>query len=187
MSPYPALRGRPHVDTRTISRALLACGALHPLVYPVANDLIAATIYDGYSRVDQAISELSATNAPSKQFLAAMLPVFSLLAIGSGIGVGRVAGQSRALSVTGACARGAGRRLPVVAALSDDLARGDGGGRYGRQRRRAPRPDRGLDPAHRGRDGLQRRCPRLELPRLHDRSCRDRAGLRRSARWASAL
>jgi hypothetical protein len=81
--------------------ALLACGVAYPLAYIVANDVVAAAIYDGYSRVDQAISELSATEAPSKAFLTAMLPVFTLLLIGFGIGVWGAARRGAALRVTG--------------------------------------------------------------------------------------
>ncbi len=81
--------------------ALLACGLLYGLTYMLANDVIAATIYDGYSRLDQAISELSGTDAPSKAFLTAALPVFTLLVIGFGIGVWKAAEESRTLRVTG--------------------------------------------------------------------------------------
>lgn len=38
---------------RTLRTLLLACGALFGLAYVVANDLVAATIYDGYSRIDR--------------------------------------------------------------------------------------------------------------------------------------
>lgn len=81
--------------------ALLVCGVLYAVAYIVANDVIAASIYDGYSRLDQAISELSATNAPSRPFLGAMLPVFVLLLAGFGVGVWKEAGPRRALRVTG--------------------------------------------------------------------------------------
>lgn len=40
---------------------LLASGLLYAALYPIVNDLIAATLYDGYSRMDQAVSELSGT------------------------------------------------------------------------------------------------------------------------------
>lgn len=83
------------------TKVLLAGGIAYGVLYVVANDVIAATIFDGYSRVDQAISELSGTQAPSRPFLTAMLPLFALVVIGFGIGVWKAAQQSRALRVTG--------------------------------------------------------------------------------------
>ncbi|WP_432479303.1 DUF998 domain-containing protein [Nocardioides sp. GXQ0305] len=73
------------------TRALLACGLVYALLYPVANDVVAASIHDGYSPVSQAVSELSATGAPSRPFLVWVLPVFSLLQIGFGLGMWRAA------------------------------------------------------------------------------------------------
>jgi hypothetical protein len=85
----------------TLQQVLLAGGIGYGVVYIVANDLIAVAIFDGYSRIDQAISELSGTGAPSRIFLNAMLPLFMMLALGFGIGVWRAAGRSRALRATG--------------------------------------------------------------------------------------
>jgi hypothetical protein len=81
---------------------LLACGLLYALLYPIINDVIAATLYDGYSRMDQAVSELSATDAPTHAFLTAIGPVLSLLFIGFGIGVWQSAYEKRALRLAGA-------------------------------------------------------------------------------------
>ena len=80
---------------------LLACGVLYGLVYVVGNDVIAATIYPGYSRMDQAISELSATSAPTRAFLVALLPVGTVLMIAFGVGVWATANGNRLLRVTG--------------------------------------------------------------------------------------
>ena len=78
---------RRHVASATsrpgLVEVLLACGVLYPLTYVVANDLVAATLYDGYSRMDQAISELSATGAPTRIFLVAMLASIFYLVIGA--------------------------------------------------------------------------------------------------------
>jgi hypothetical protein len=82
--------------------APLVCGIGYGIAYVVANDVIAARMFDGYSRVAQAISELSGTEAPSRGFLTAMLPAFTLLVLGFGIGVWRAAGPGRALRATGA-------------------------------------------------------------------------------------
>jgi hypothetical protein len=81
---------------------LLACGLLYAVLYPIVNDGIAATLYDGYSRMDQAVSELSATGAPTHAFLTAIGPLFSLFFIGFGIGVWQTAHEKRSLRLSGA-------------------------------------------------------------------------------------
>src|SRR5689334_10622126 len=88
-------------DHPAVHSALLACGLAYPLAYVVAHDAVAATIYQGYSRTDQAISELSATKAPCRGFLNAMLPIFVLLITGFGLGVRQAAGNSKPLRMTG--------------------------------------------------------------------------------------
>lgn len=92
----------PSNAARALTRTLLACGVLYGVAYVLANDVVAAALVDGYSRAHQAISELSATAAPSRGFLRAMLPVFTALLVGFGLGVLRVAAGSRALKATGA-------------------------------------------------------------------------------------
>lgn len=86
----------------TLRRILLACGVLYALLYAVVNDVIAATLYEGYSRLDQAVSELSATGAPTTAFLTAILPISTTLLMAFGIGVWKSAHGKRALRVTGA-------------------------------------------------------------------------------------
>ena len=81
---------------------LLACGVLYSLLYPIVNDVIAANFYDGYSRMSQAVSELSATGTPTHAFVTGIGPVFSLLLIGFGLGVWWSARGTRALRVAGA-------------------------------------------------------------------------------------
>ena len=82
-------------------KVLLACGVVYGLVYLVTNDVVAAMVYQGYSRMDQAISELSATSAPTRAFLVVMLPVGTALLVAFGIGVWITANGNRALRVTG--------------------------------------------------------------------------------------
>jgi len=82
-----------------LTRALLACGIAYAVLYVVANDVVAASLYQGYSRLDQAVSELSATSAPTKSFLQTMLPAFTLLMLGFAFGVWRAAGERRLLRV----------------------------------------------------------------------------------------
>ena len=80
---------------------LLACGVAYAVFYVLANDIVAATAYEGYSRTSQAISELSAIGAPTRWFLAATLPVQTALLIGFGIGVRRAAHGRRSLGALG--------------------------------------------------------------------------------------
>lgn len=77
------------------------CGVAYGLAFVVANDVVAATMYDGYSRMSQAISELSATGALPRPFLAALAPAFAGLLIGFGVGVWKAAHGRRALRVAG--------------------------------------------------------------------------------------
>ena len=82
-------------------QALLACGIVYAVLYVIVNDVIAATLYDGYSRMSQAVSELSATGAPTLGFLTAVGPLFSLLLIGFGLGIWRSAHGKRSLRIAG--------------------------------------------------------------------------------------
>lgn len=90
-----------------------ACGVLYALTYVVSNDVVAATLYPGYSRTNQAISELSATGAQPQTFLTAVLPLETLLLLGFGLGVWTAARGDRALRWTGG--------LLVVAAVIGPL------------------------------------------------------------------
>ena len=51
-----------------LTKILLICGILSAVLY-IGADIIAASLYEGYSYTSQAISELSAIGAPSKSFL----------------------------------------------------------------------------------------------------------------------
>ena len=68
------MRLRRRISRANLVRALLACGVGYSLLYVVQNDVVAASRYEGYSRMSQAISELSAKGAPTRRFLSAMLP-----------------------------------------------------------------------------------------------------------------
>ena len=107
--------------------SLLGCGIVYPVAYVVANDIIAAARYPGYSRINQAVSELSATGAPTRRFLVGMLPAFAGLTVAYGIGVWNAAGRRRALRATGlALASGATgiAWLPFPMSSRDVIARG---------------------------------------------------------------
>lgn len=119
-------------STRTlVQRLLLACGIGYGAAYVFANDGVGASMWESYSRLDQAISELSGTEAPSRGFLAGMLPIFTLLVLGFGIGVWRAAGPSRALRVTGAILVAQAIMFPVWLLFPmtsrDEIAQGAGG------------------------------------------------------------
>jgi hypothetical protein len=85
-----------------VRKALLSCGIVSTLVYVAFNEL-AATRWDGYSRMSQAISELSSIGAPSRPVLIPWLAiVYTPLVIAFGVGVWRSAHGDRALQVIGA-------------------------------------------------------------------------------------
>jgi hypothetical protein len=109
--------------------ALLVCGILYAVLYPVVNDAIAATLYDGYSRITQAVSELSATGAPPRTFLMAVSPVFSLLQIGFGVGMVVSARGKRPVRIAGALVVGHGAMsfLWIFAPMSQREAIAAGG------------------------------------------------------------
>ncbi|HEX8946350.1 MAG TPA: serine hydrolase [Gemmatimonadaceae bacterium] len=92
---------QPRRSTSALPQALLVAGVLSSLLY-VATDLAAAMRYQGYSIVDQAISELSAIGAPTSRLWAAMSPIYGILILAFGVGVFRAARDNRALRVTGA-------------------------------------------------------------------------------------
>jgi len=101
MRPSEQSKLRVRARSSLIDRVLLWCGIAYAVSYVVANDVVAAASYSGYRRWDQAISELSAKGADPRPFLVAMLPIWTALMIGFGIGVWRSARGRRALQVTG--------------------------------------------------------------------------------------
>jgi hypothetical protein len=117
-----------HLLRSSVVRGLLGCGIAYPVSYVVANDIVAAARYPGYSRIDQAVSELSATGAPPRRFLVSVLPVFTGLTVAYGIGVWNVAGRRRALRATGAILLASGATglawLPFPMSSRDVIARG---------------------------------------------------------------
>jgi hypothetical protein len=83
-----------------VQQVLLGCGVVAPLLFVVANDVVAAARYDGYDRIARPVSELSATYAPSRPVLVPLLVLFELLMIAFWIGVWRGARANRALRGT---------------------------------------------------------------------------------------
>ena len=87
--------------TQKVTKVLLVCGILSSLLY-IATDIITAmAFYPGYSYTSQQVSELSAIGSPTRSLWVAMTIVWSPLVIAFGIGVWLLAGQKRALRVTG--------------------------------------------------------------------------------------
>ena len=80
-------------------RALLVCGVVSSLVYVTA-DVLGTLRWEGYSYVDQTISELAAADAPSRPVVMPLFLAYDalLLAFAAGVAGSRV----RAARVTAA-------------------------------------------------------------------------------------
>ena len=87
-------------EKSTVQRILLTCGILAPLLY-ISADIILGLQYEGYSFRSQAISELSAIGAPTRDWWAVMGFVWTLLIIAFAIGVLRMSLANRPLRTTG--------------------------------------------------------------------------------------
>ena len=83
-----------------IRKILLICGVLSSLLY-ISTDILAATRLEGYSYIDQAVSELTAIGAPTRSFVIPLYIVFDALTIAFGIGIWVSAGRKRALFTSG--------------------------------------------------------------------------------------
>lgn len=115
---------------RRTTNALLACGIAYPVAYVIANDVVGASRYPGYSRRDQAVSELSATGAPPRTFLTGVLPVHAALATAFGAGVWRSARGRRSLRAAGALLMASGVTsvawAPFPMSSREDIVAGKG-------------------------------------------------------------
>jgi hypothetical protein len=97
-----AFRRDPPVSrAHAIRRALLLCGAVSSLYYAGMTAYVTAQA-EGYSSLSQAVSELSAIDAPTWQLWAVLGIPYTLLLIAFGWGVWLSAGPSRALRAVGA-------------------------------------------------------------------------------------
>ena len=84
-------------------KSLLAAGALSSLLYVVATDVVAAALWDNYSRTGEMVSKLFAIGSPARPVLIVLVGgVYTLLMIAFGLGVWASARSDRALGVTGA-------------------------------------------------------------------------------------
>ena len=85
---------------KTTNMLFLLCGILAPLIY-VGSDIIAASLWQGYSYTAQSVSELRALGAPTRPFLIPVLIFYSMLEIAFGSGILRTSEQKRALHIAG--------------------------------------------------------------------------------------
>ncbi len=83
-----------------LRKLLLVCGILASLLY-VGSDVLAAMRWEGYSYIDQSVSELRAIGAPTRPLLVSLLAIYAVLCIAFGVGVWRAAGSKRSLRITG--------------------------------------------------------------------------------------
>ena len=88
-----------------LRKVLLICGIVAPLLF-VSTDILAGTLYPGYSFTDQAVSELFAIKAPTSDLVVPLFTVYSVLlgAFAFGIWMSAAAAaaaghRNRALSV----------------------------------------------------------------------------------------
>ena len=121
------MRAAGRLPERVIN-VLLGCGIAYPVGYVVANDVIAASRYPGYSRRNQAISELSAVGAPTRGFITKTLPLFTALTAAYGVGVRARAADRRSLRVAGTVLLASGATsvawLPFPMSSRRDIASG---------------------------------------------------------------
>ncbi len=83
---------------KTASKIWLICGILSSLLY-VAADVLAATRWEGYSYVNQAVSELSAVGAPTRPLILVLFSIYNILMVAFGVGVWKSGGGKRSLQI----------------------------------------------------------------------------------------
>jgi hypothetical membrane protein len=82
------------VAREVTNRVLLMAGIVAVVVY-VIGDLLSAVLYDGYSYLDQAISELSAFGSPVRPLMVTVILIHGLLVLAFGFGVLRASDRRR--------------------------------------------------------------------------------------------
>lgn len=92
------LRSQRHDVTR---KALLASGALSSLLYVIATDGVAASMWEGYRRTEQMVSELFAVGSPGRDVLLPFTWVYTVLFTAFGVGVWNSVRGNRALRIGG--------------------------------------------------------------------------------------
>jgi hypothetical protein len=98
MEPTTIVQDRKELQSMKVRNVLLICGILSPLLF-VATDILAGTLYAGYSFTSQAISELFAIGAPTSGLVVPLFTVYDVLLVAFALGVWVSAGRNRALRV----------------------------------------------------------------------------------------
>ncbi|ABK02361.1 hypothetical protein Arth_0964 [Arthrobacter sp. FB24] len=92
----------PGSQRRDVTRkALLASGALSSLLYVIATDGLAASMWDGYRRTEQMVSELFAVGSPGRDVLLPFTWLYTVLFTAFGVGVWNSVRGNRALRISG--------------------------------------------------------------------------------------
>jgi uncharacterized protein DUF998 len=86
--------------TGRFDQVLLSAGILAPVLYVVMT-LFVGMLWEGYSTASQTISELSAIDAPTRQLWILLGAVYSMLMVGFGWAVWKLAPPNRALRSVG--------------------------------------------------------------------------------------
>lgn len=86
-------------STSESTKLLLACGVFASLLY-VALNIVGAMQWPGYSLASQAVSELSAINAPSRWVVLPIGLAYNVLMVAFGIGVWRASTGNRPLRIS---------------------------------------------------------------------------------------
>ena len=84
--------------TSMLRKVLLICGLVAIPLY-AGTDILAGTLYPGYSFIDQAVSELFAIGAPTSGLVVPLFTVYSLLVLAFALGVWMTAGRLRSLRI----------------------------------------------------------------------------------------
>jgi hypothetical protein len=87
--------------TEILRKALLAAGALSSLLYVVATGVVAASMWDGYRRTEQMVSELFAVGSPGRDVLLPFTWLYTVLFTAFGVGVWNSVRGNRALRIGG--------------------------------------------------------------------------------------
>lgn len=105
-------------------KSLLVCGVVSTVVY-LAMDILGSLWWEGYSYVNQTISELAALGAPSRTIAVALGTVYNILLIPFAAGVAASSSRNRLLRI--AAAGFAGVAIAgIIAAFFPIQQRGEG-------------------------------------------------------------
>ena len=99
MEPISIIEERKELqEQKNVRKVLLICGILAPLLW-VGTDILAGTLYPGYTFTSQAISELFAIGAPTSGLVIPLFTVYDILLVAFALGVWMSAGRNRTLHI----------------------------------------------------------------------------------------